>query len=286
MQSFLPTLKNSGRSLIKPRNLFLMALLIGLILLLSFTLPVAPDWHNHYRPAALALVQGRNPFENKLYLNAPWTVIPMIPLLLFPEQVGRAILAIAALASLIFICHRLGASPMAAIFILLSPPVIQLMIDGNVDWLMALGFVLPPQIGLIFLSIKPQTGFGVALLWFYQAWKRNGWREVFRISIPTVLLFLVSFLLYGLWPLNFSIVNEWPGNASLWPASIPVGLALLATAFRKNKIEYAIGASPCLAPYVLLHSWIGPLLAISASTAETICAVVGLWILVLIRAPV
>ncbi|NLF49532.1 MAG: hypothetical protein GX577_00200 [Leptolinea sp.] len=279
-------MKKNLSSLPLSQLLILSSIFLGLVVLLSYTLPTAPDWHNHFRPATQALIQGKNPFDNKLYLNAPWTLIPMIPLLLVSEQVGRAILAIMALASLAFVGYRLGAKPLAIIFILLSPPVFQLMLDGNIDWLMALGFVLPPHIGLIFLAIKPQTGFVVALLWFYQAWKKNGWREVVRISTPVTILFLISFLLYGLWPLNFSIVNEWKGNASLWPSSIPVGLALLATALRREKIEYAMAASPCLSPYVLLHSWIGPLLAISASTIETICAVIGLWILVLIRAPV
>lgn len=279
-------MKKNLSSLPLSQWLIISSILLGLVVLLSYTLPTAPDWHNHFRPATQALIQGKNPFDNKLYLNAPWTLIPMIPLLLVSEQVGRAILAIMALASLAYVGYRLGAKPLAIVFILLSPPVIQLMIDGNIDWLMALGFVLPPQIGLIFLSIKPQTGFGVALLWLYQAWRKNGWREVVRISAPVTILFVLSFLLYGLWPLNFSIVNKWPGNASLWPSSLPIGLALLAFALRKGKIEYAMAASPCLAPYVLLHSWIGPLLAISALTVETICAVIGLWILILLRAPV
>ncbi len=284
MNTLINSFKNRIKPYISPTNFFLCVFLIGLIILLTYTLPTAADWHNHYRPAAKALIQGRNPFDNKLYLNAPWMLLPMVPLLLVSEEAGRAILAIAALTSLAFICKRLGAKPLAIIFILLSPPVFQLMLDGNVDWLMALGFVLPPHIGLIFLAIKPQTGFAVALLWFYQAWKKNGWREVVRISTPVTILFLTSFLLYGLWPLNFAIVNEWKGNASLWPSSIPVGLALLAAAVRREKIEYAMAASPCLSPYVLLHSWIAPLLAISASTIETICAVIGLWILVFIRA--
>jgi len=67
-----------------------------------------------------------------------------------------------------------------------------------------------------------------------------------------------------------------------WPASIPVGLALLIAAIRKRKIEYAMGASPCLSPHVILHSWVGALLAVVSSTPELIAAVCGLWILVVL----
>jgi hypothetical protein len=69
-------------------------------------------------------------------------------------------------------------------------------------------------------------------------------------------------------------------NATLWPMSLPVGLVLIVTAIRKRELKYALGASPCLSPYILLHSWVVVLLAIVSSTAELIAAVIGLWILV------
>ena len=66
--------------------------------------------------------------------------------------------------------------------------------------------------------------------------------------------------------------------------SIPVGLALLVAAVRKRRIEYAMGASPCLSPYVLFHSWSSALVSIVSLEAETVAAVVGLWVVVIIRA--
>jgi len=58
---------------------------------------------------------------------------------------------------------------------------------------------------------------------------------------------------------------------------------LFITSIRRQKIEYAMAASPCLSPYVLFHSWVGVILAIVSSVPETIAAVIGLWILVAIR---
>lgn len=65
--------------------------------------------------------------------------------------------------------------------------------------------------------------------------------------------------------------------------SIPVGLALVVASIRKRKMEYAMGAAPCLSPYVLFHSWSGALAAILSAQAETLIAVAGLWILVILR---
>jgi hypothetical protein len=59
---------------------------------------------------------------------------------------------------------------------------------------------------------------------------------------------------------------------------------LLAAALRKREIRFAIGAGPCLSPYVLFHSWSGPLLAVVPNQWDTLAAVAGLWILVLLRA--
>ncbi len=274
------------KTISKPRTAILFIIFILLTWFISVYFPSAGDWHKHYRPAALAMIQGQSPFQDYGFLNAPWVLLPMIPLLLVPESVGRAILAIIALASIAYVSHKLGGKPLTVFFILLSPPVFQLILDGNVDWMMALGFVLPPQIGLFFLVIKPQTGIGVILLWFVQAFRNNGWREVVRVFFPVTIALLLSFLFYGFWPMSYLHAMEWRGNSSIWPMSVPVGLALMATAFRKNRIEYAMAASPCLAPYVLLHTWISPLLAISPLTAETICTVIGMWIWVIIKPPV
>jgi len=45
-----------------------------------------------------------------------------------------------------------------------------------------------------------------------------------------------------------------------------------------------MGAVPCLLPYVLLHSWVGAWASIVSLQAETLAAVVGLWVLVVTRA--
>jgi hypothetical protein len=65
--------------------------------------------------------------------------------------------------------------------------------------------------------------------------------------------------------------------------SLPVGLVLIVTAIRSRKLAYAMGASPCFSPYILLHSWVVAVYALIQSTPETVAAVIGLWLLVLIR---
>lgn len=143
---------------------------------------------------------------------------------------------------------------------------------------------MPPWIGLFFVAIKPQIGAGVVVFWVVQAWRRGGWREMMNTFAPIAVVTVVSLFIFGFWPSRFSNAEYRWWNARLWPASIPVGLALLVAALRKNRIQFAMGASPRLSPYVLLHSWVGALLAIIHSLPKTVAAVVGLWIVVLIQA--
>jgi len=246
-------------------------------------LPPAIDWTTAFRPATLDLLAGRNPYDNPLMIHAPWGMIPLIPLALLPEAVGRVLLVICGLASYAYVAHKLGAKPIATIFLLLSPPVMHVLLNGNLDWLAAIGFVLPPQFGLFFISVKPQMGIAVAPFWLIQAWRQGGWKQVLKTFAPFTIVLALSFAVFGLWPLGSSRTADYWWNASLWPMSIPVGLALFVASIRKQKIEYAMAASPCLSPYVLLHSWVGALLAIVSSTPETIAAVIGLWLLIGIK---
>lgn len=263
-----------------------LAIVAGLILVSFLAAPFVPpsvDWHISFRPAALTLLSGESPYDKVYIIHAPWALLMLAPFALFPENVGRVMLLFCGLASYAFIARRLGAKPIAIIFLLLSPVVMHMLLNGNIDWLASFGFILPPQIGLFFIAIKPQIGIAVAPFWLIEAWRQGGWKQVLTTFAPFTIVLLLSFALFGLWPLGAVEVTGVSFNASLWPLSIPVGLALLVTAVRKRRIEYAMAASPCLSPYALFYSWTGVLLAIIASVPETIAAVIGLWILVAIR---
>jgi hypothetical protein len=262
----------------------LVLLAIGLlIVLLSLYAPTGIDWHDTFRPAAQELVLTGDPYRIEGYRYAPWTLLPFLPIAFLPERVGYAIMTVGGLAAFGWTAYRMGARPTAFAAFVLSPPVLHCLLNGNIDWLVLLGFVLPPQIGLLLIAIKPQVSSAVALFWLVEAFRKGGWREVVRVFWPVTVALGVSFLVYGLWPLYFmrSLTLWW--NASLWPASIPIGLGLLVTSLRKRNISYAMGASPCLSPYVLFHSWSGALVAIVSLPYETLVVVAALWVWVLIR---
>jgi hypothetical protein len=248
-------------------------------------LPSGIDWHLTFRPASLALLSGGSPFQvNGLY-SAPWGLLPLLPFALLPEGAGRGSLFILALLSYLLVARRLGGKSLVVGAFMLSPPVIHGLLNANIDWLAMLGFILPPQIGLLFIMIKPQIGIGLAVFWLAEAWQEGRMKKVFHVFWPVATLSLVSFGLYGFWPLRFLRLGDPAAeySASFWPYSIPIGLILLTTAIRKRGSRYAIAASPCLSPHVVFHSYAGALAALVPATAETIAAVISLWILVIFR---
>jgi hypothetical protein len=246
---------------------------------------VGVDWECVYRPASRDLVLTGNPYRiaGEGFLNAPWVLLPLIPLAFLPVNIGYAILTVVGLGCFAYAAYKFGARPIALAAFILSPPVIHSLLQGNIDWLILLGFVLPPQLGLLLVAIKPQMGSVVALFWLVEAFRKGGWREAVRVFWPVTVALLISFLIYGLWPLHFEReLNHW-WNASLFPASIPVGVGLLVASLRKRSIGYAMGASPCLSPYVLLHAWSGALMAIVSLPYETLAVVAALWGWVLMK---
>ncbi len=267
----------------------LLAVLVLICLVLAAQiLPPGIDWRLTYRPASLALLAGRSPYEADVapsapFFAAPWSLLPLLPLALLPEAIGRSVQVLAAMAAFAYSAWRMGARWPALIAFLLSPPVVHCVRNSNIEWMPVLGFVLPPQWGLFLVAIKPQVGIAVAFFWLVEAWRRGHAREVLRVFGPVSLAFAISFALFGFWPgrIVTSLDMAQAYNTSLWPTSIPVGLALLVAAIRTRKINFAMAASPCLSPYVLLHAWAGALMSIITLNVELIVAVLAMWILVI-----
>lgn len=268
------------------RNLQIILVVLIFVLLtvlLSNFLPPAVDWRGAFRPAALEILHGRSPYNAEGFFNPPWTAILLIPFAVLPENVGRAVLVIVALAVYAYVAHKLGANKLTIGLLLLSPPCLHGILNGNIDWLAVLGVVLPAWLGLFFLAIKPQVGMIVVLFLFFSEWRKGGPIRVLKTFLPVGLASVLSIVIFGPWFTKVSNEINLAGNSSLWPLSLPIGLTMLVAAIRKNEIRYSMAASPFVSPYVIMHSWIGAFLALASKPYEAAAAVIGTWIVVLIR---
>jgi hypothetical protein len=248
-----------------------------------YFLPDPIDWFFFYKPAASAMFSGANPYDavNEFY-NAPWILLPLIPLALLPYRIGVAALFVCNLAAWLFIAWRSCKQPLVIAALLVSLPVTAALFFGQIDGLVLLGVFLPPQFGLMLLMAKPQVGGIVALFWAVEAWRNNKLREVARVFWPVSVLFLLSFALYGLWPLRLGLSDllVTDQNTSLWPGSLMVGVPLLIYALRSNVLAFALIAAPFLSPYVAPQSWspaLVGLLLLPGFGAELVGAALASW---------
>jgi hypothetical protein len=244
-------------------------LIVALVILAAMVifLPYGIDWSTYFRPAARAMLSGKSPYDVPGFFNPPWALIPLLPLALLPESLGRAALFLISFGSMALIVRRLGATSILAVTAFLcSLPVGHGLFNANIDWLVMLGFIMPPQFGMLFACIKPQVGMAVIFFWIVEALRRGGVREALRISMPLILLTLVSLLIYGWWPgkPGSAVIQGDTGfNSYTWPLSVPFGLIFLALSMKTRNIRWSMPASPCLAPYAAFHSWAAALVALA-----------------------
>lgn len=264
-----------------PKSVTYIFLALGFAIMVWFIasfLPTGNDWRNYFRPAANLLLAGRSPYTVEGFASPPWILIPLIPIAVLPENVGFAVLTVLSFSTFAYAARRMGASPLAMLFFLTCSPLWLELLCGQIDWIISLGLFLPAPVGLFFVLAKPQAGIGIALFWLYEAYQKDGIKQVFKTFLPVSIAFLISFVLYGLWPLaGVRIVdNFW--NYSTWPQSIIIGLVLLVSSFQKRSINLAVLTSPFLSPYTAIQSWTVALLGLLPSNKLFITAIIGTWI--------
>ena len=253
-------------------------------LVIAQVLPAGMDWYHTYRPATRQIIAGQSPYDDLAFYSPPWTAIPLLPLALLPPAVGRGAVFVLNLSAYTAVALKLGARPVSVVLILLSPLTLHCLLNANIDWLILLALFLPARWGLFLALIKPQVGAGLVVYWAAEAWRMGRWRTLVAVFGPLMAATLLSFVLYGLWPLHARATAAYTFNASLFPASAPVGVALLLWAMRRHDYRPALAASPMLAPYVLFHSWIGAVIVLSHKPWLLAFVVAVLWGLVALAA--
>jgi hypothetical protein len=251
-----------------------------------FFFPNPVDWTISYLPALNRLLSGANPYTGGLpFYNAPWTLLPLIPFGVLPYRLGVACLFVANLAAFVYIGLRRSNRPLPVIALLCSLPVITCILFGQIDGFILLGLFMPRPLGLIFLGAKPQLGAAVALFWAIEAWRSGGWKKTARLIAPVAVVYLVSFAIFGLWPLNLDLANliATEHNTSLWPGSLMIGLPLLVYALRQRNENFALMAAPFLAPYVAPQSWSIALIGLMSNDVEMAAAALASWGLLIFR---
>lgn len=284
------SLKNLSLRQTKWTTLFALVMFIGFVALwgrsISLTIHPGSDWQGNYYPAIRDLLQGKSPYTGHAAYNPFWAYLLLIPFALLPPDIGNIAVGLACMATFAFVAYKLGAKPLSFALLMFTPQLFFLSRNGGIDWLVTLGYILPPQVGLFFVLIKPQIGITVALFWFVEAWRRGKLRKVLQVFMPIGLAYAVGYFLFGtdaIWRGSAFIGSSKPWDLTTFPFTVPEGLALLLYALRTRNIKWSIPASPLLAPYVAFYSWPAALLGIVDNEWLMVPAVMSMWILAVLK---
>jgi hypothetical protein len=216
---------------------------------------IGVDWKYSFRPATLSILAGHSPYTDSGFYNPPWLLLPLIPIALLSAPLGSAVIFVLNLYGYFFSALKMRMNAIMFVLFSLFSGVLLNSWNGNVEGLVVLGFILPPQIGLFFVLCKPQFGIGVATFWIVEACLQGGIRRVVRVVAPASVAVILSFVMFGFWPARSpNLAGVW-WDSSIFPYGIPIGLILLGIAIWRQDIRFAIASSPFFAPYVTLHTW-------------------------------
>ena len=270
----------------QPRLATTVMKVAGLWLIVTMVLALFPlyavDFRDYFLPATKVALAGGNPYSIEGFYNPPWTLLVIAPIAWLPGQMAQAAFLSTALFVTGFALYRLGIKALSATMIMLSLPAISMVAFGNLEWLVLLGLLMPPWLGLFLVLIKPQVGIGVLLYWVIVRWKKDGTRGVIKMLMPVTGALGLSLVAYGLWPLHLLGAAERStgtgGNVAAFPFLIPFGIWILYRAVMAKKPVDALAAGPCFSPHLMGSSWVGAFLLLADNHMLLGAAVVLSWV--------
>lgn len=212
------------------------------------------DWDTFFVPAVRAFLEGQSPYSVEGFFNPPWLVFLLTPLAWAPPGLAMLFPSLALLLA----AHR-RRKPWLIPIVGLSFPFLAASVYANIDWLPMLGLAYGGAAGPLLVTVKPQAA-GLAVIAFFR-------RQGARALLPLAAAVALGFILWPGWPADMlagDILSAEGRNLSLFPYTLPLGIAAVWLAWRRGSLLWGCVASLSLAPYYYIHSLL-PLLFILAN---------------------
>jgi hypothetical protein len=274
------------------RKLQLLLILAGLllygllVLYVSFAIWPIGDWNYHMRGTiSQAAINGDlHKYDFPKFNYPPWILPILAPLATIPNPWGTALMLWIGIVVIAAIVIKFGKKPWKLALVFLSPPFIMMVFYGGFDWLPLSGLLLPPAIGLVAMSVKPQVGITAALTWLQQA---PTWRARIKIVLPAVVIAGLALIIWPGWPTwllaDVGLTSYW-FNYSIWPWGLIPAIALGVYAWRKQDQIAALAIMPLAAPYLSANGWVGFFVAMAIKWPWACLALdIAVWIYAFLR---
>jgi len=254
-----------------------IAVFILSLVIFSFFPPQGVDWNRTFYPSSQKIL---NPYSNETFINIPWITLVLSPFRFFSKEAGKILNVSLQVVIFWILLKQKGGKTLAIFLTFTSFPFLFSLHNASIEWIPALALFFPNALGVIIYLIKPQSTLLIGLDWFYR--QKN---KLAFVIIPLAWM-LVSLLIWPGWPLemlkNMEEVTLYRWNMSLFPWTIPVGLALVYYIVKEKPEKGELLASLatiCLMPYFAPHSVTIPFVLLTTRYPRASIPVwISLWI--------
>jgi hypothetical protein len=245
----------------------------------QFSTFVAGDW--------------RDPYATPGLVNPPWALLLLLPFRVLPLPVAVLAQMLVYFVLLALVIRRYGRPEqgrLAALVVFSSPLALNTALELNIDWMIALGLLLPRPWSAPLLLIKPQNAAGYLASF-------SG-RELRRWLVVVCVTLLLSLVVWGNWPAALlanldvygisPLVNAAPlailgsafGGAGV-ALSLVAGALLLWQAWRRQDAVLGVCGGLLWVPYLAGYSLLLPFTLLAARWPRALLVVsAGLWLAV------
>lgn len=201
-----------------------------------------------------------NPYRLERFVNPPWAAVFLAPFALPPLEVAVLLQLCLYFCLLTLIIYKYGGNRTGVFLTLTSFMAMDNALELGIDWLPAIGLLMPPALSGVFLLVKPQIALGVGMTYTR--------RQILQGGVFMLIFLLVTLLIWGYWPDEMqSAVQRYtyddqptnpyniaPSAVLPWPVSYLIGLTLGWTAFKRKDAALSILAWLFFVPYILFYS--------------------------------
>lgn len=219
------------------------------------------------------------------YANPPHLAALLVPVGWLPALIHLALIRAVSITLALMLLQRWCDGDVLAKFTLtfLSPPMIYILLHGEIDVVMLAGVFLPPQWWGLVVFTKPNIMLGMVFNIPRRQWLKAG--VIIGVVIGASLIFLGNWI--TAWLAQSPIIAAYPHNLwrGLWPFQVPLGMFLLLQGLKWREERLLIASSPFLVPYANIGNLMGCwLVAVSyLNKRESLVLLVVWWGVVLVR---
>lgn len=250
------TINPNGATIIQKAKFLNAPILVLSILLSAYLLSMFKteliDWNVFYGASV------QSPYSQFGFLNPYWLKIIISPFNLVGFRFGFYLFFVSSLLVILLLLKKESKFTVAMVF--LSPFMMSTIIDGQIDSLVVIGYILLKQnnvLGIPLVLIKPQILIGSAVTFFVHADRINKIKTIVLMSF----LFFLGIALYGNWVLdmykNISTDLYHPISIAHVFHSPLVFLILFSVGMRKKNLFLSGISILFITPYIASHSlWV------------------------------